>query len=52
MSEEDIEAMYRFDLVQFNRDLGGYESRRRPLRRPAALAISSGRQSATVGSTR
>ena len=30
MSEEDIEAMYRFDLVQFNRDRA-YESRRRPL---------------------
>lgn len=30
MSEEDIEAMYRFDLAQFNRDRA-YESRRRPL---------------------
>lgn len=29
MSEEDIEAMYRFDLAQFNRDRA-YESRRRP----------------------
>lgn len=26
MSEEDIEAMYRFDLAQFNRDRA-YESR-------------------------
>lgn len=30
MSEEDIEAMHRFDLAQFNRDRA-YESRRRPL---------------------
>ena len=30
MSEEDIEAMYRFDFAQFNRDRA-YESRRRPL---------------------
>ena len=30
MSEEDIEAMYSFDLEQFNRDRA-YESRRRPL---------------------
>ena len=30
MSEEDIEAMYSFDLAQFNRDRA-YESRRRPL---------------------
>ena len=30
MSEEDIEAIHRFDLAQFNRDRA-YESRRRPL---------------------
>ena len=30
MSEDNIEAMYRFDLAQFNRDRA-YESRRRPL---------------------
>ena len=30
MSEKNIEAMYRFDLAQFNRDRA-YESRRRPL---------------------
>ena len=30
MSEEDIEAMYSFDLEKFNRDRA-YESRRRPL---------------------
>ena len=30
MSEDDIEAMYHFDLAQFNRDRA-YESRRRPL---------------------
>ena len=30
MSEDDIEAMRRFDLEQFNRDRA-YESRRRPL---------------------
>jgi DNA-directed RNA polymerase specialized sigma24 family protein len=30
MSEENIEAMHRFDLEQFNRDRA-YESRRRPL---------------------
>ena len=30
MSEEDIEAMHRFALAQFNRDRA-YESRRRPL---------------------
>lgn len=30
MSESDIDEMYRFDLMQFNRDRA-YESRRRPL---------------------
>ena len=30
MSESNIDEMYRFDLVQFNRDRA-YESRRRPL---------------------
>ena len=30
MSEKNIEAMYNFDLAQFNRDRA-YESRRRPL---------------------
>ena len=36
MSEEDIEAMYRFDLAQFNRDRA-YESRLGVRwRRPAA----------------
>ena len=31
MSESNIDEMYRFDLVQFNRDRA-YESRRRPLK--------------------
>ncbi len=40
MSEEDIEAMYRFDLAQFNRDRA-YESRRRPLETACGSYTSS-----------
>ena len=40
MSEEDIAAMHRFDLAQFNRDRA-YESRRRPLETACGSYTSS-----------
>ena len=50
MNEEDIEAMHRFDLAQFNRDRA-YESRRRPLETLAISRLQKHRPSATAGST-